>query len=361
MADQGIIRGDPVELRVRGERLVEWESVSIVQALNAAAGKFTLEVFPRYGQPLPVRPQDPVELWFAGEKLVDGHAYKLQVTQSEKRSEVLSVSGRDKAADMVDSSVTEEPLEFLELSLRQLAERLAAPFDVPVRFPDDPPAALELPFDEFKVSPGERAWQALERACRLRGLLCSPGGDGGILLQSPAATRAEGHVAEGVNAKSLSLTWDDTRRFQTYIVRGQGSGSDEAFGSLVAQVEGQAVDGLIGRPRQLLILAEGAVDDASARKRAQWEASVRAARAERIMAVVPGWRQQNRPDSRVWRVNELVPVSWPSRAFEDELLVDQVSRRSDGNGKLTELVLVRPDAYQAQAVVDPSASLFFDS
>jgi len=157
---------------------------------------------------------------------------------------------------------------------------------------------------------------------------------------------------------AATFTVDDTERHRTYIVQGQRPGSDLGYGDSVALVEGRASDLGARAQRQLLILAEATVTNQTAAERAQWESTVRAARAVRVNVTVNGWRQQiSQAPGRLWTFNEQVAVRCPSLDLDRYLLVRAVTFTHTAQREVCELELVREDAYQVQ----PNLSLEDDA
>ena len=102
---------DQAQLLV-GDKIYEgWLSFSIVRTMDAPSGSFNLTVsdrWPGQSEPWPLKEGDECQLNLAGEPLIRGYIDSVQFGLSgTDRS--LSVSGRDKAADMVDCSYVEKP------------------------------------------------------------------------------------------------------------------------------------------------------------------------------------------------------------------------------------------------------------
>lgn len=337
------LQADEIELLVEGKALTGWESMSVERALGAIAAQFTVAVADR--NPYPVRPGQECTLRVAGQVLVTGHVDQLSLSGSARGGRSFQVSGRDRTADLVDCSVLEDPGEWADITLVDLVTALASPFNVPVRSQLTEELAE---FFLFRRQPGETAWSAIERACRLRGVLAYSSGDGELLLDLPASSSAAGQLVEGNNLLEWTLEVDHSDRFRDYYVRGQST--DEFAGELAAEVAGQATDPGIDRFRPLLVLAEGALTFEDALDRAAWEATVRASRAARITCRTQGVRQL--AGGPLWAVNQLVPVRIDTAAVNRRLLLEHVTFKRDGGGTTSELVLVRPDAYRPQPVVE---------
>lgn len=331
---------DELKLTVGGRIYGGWEDVEISRRLETVAGGFRLSVTDRWSgqaQPWPILAGDACRLAINGETVIDGYVDQAAPSlDGGKRS--LSVSGRDRTGDVVDCSAIHAAAEWHNIGLLRLAGILCEPFGVSVRTD----VALSEPFGKFAVQPGETAWEALERACRLRAVLATSDGAGGVLITRTGRQRAVDDLVQGENILAGDATFDMARRYSRYIVKGQGAGTDFSFGEAVAEVSGGAADAGVPRYRPLLVMAEGAATGGVAQQRAQWEATVRAARGAAANIKVQGWTQRN---GRLWLPNHLVRVTCPWLQLDGEMLIGGVTyRKSNANGTTTTLQLMRPDA-----------------
>lgn len=320
-----------------------WKTATVTRSIETLAGSFSLVLADRWeasGTALAVSPDMGCTLSLGGETVITGFIDEVNPA-IDSRSHSISVTGRDASADLVDCSAVHEPGEWLNVSLADVAARLAAPFGVPVR------ASILSPerFAKFAVQPGETAFSALERACRLRGVLAWADGQGGIIISEPGTERASEALVEGKNVKAASARFSRKGRYSRYIVKAQAQGSDSLNGVDASQVRGEAVDASLTRYRPLLITSEGSSSTLTARGRARWEATVRAGRAAQVTVTVAGWRTGN---GELWPVGSLVAVSLPSLHVERDMLISCVRFSLDSGGSKTRLTLVRPDAFAPQ-------------
>lgn len=334
-----------IEVLVRGKLLSDWQSVEISRAVDAASGSF--EITSPARNPYPLAPGDEVEIYCTDELVLRGHVDVVERSLSGSQRSV-RFSGRDRTADLVDCSARNEPGEWTNILLPDLVRAIASPFNVGV----DATAGPRAPFETFHLRPGDSAWNAIERACRLRGVLVYGDGTGRLVIREAGRDLSDAELIEGENLLTATFTADDSERFRTYLVLGQRPGSDLVFGDQAALVEGSAEDAGARASRSLVIVAEASVTNQTAQERAQWEATVRAARAVRVDAAAPGWRQAplGRP-GRLWTINEQVPVRAPSIDLDRYLLVRSLRLRQTAGLEQAEMQLVRPDAYQPQPVL----------
>ena len=148
--------------------------------------------------------------------------------------------------------------------------------------------------------------------------------------------------------KSGKLHIDETMRHSFYKVIGQSNATDEYNSKNASQPSGSAEDKGIKRFRPLTLIGEGTFDVEKATTRAQWEASVRAAKAYTVSVRVVGWRQAN---GILWGVNQLVRVRSKRLGVDSELLAASITHiDNDTTGPVTDLNLIRPDAYTPSPV-----------
>lgn len=336
---------EDVELYVRGRILRSWSSVAVTRSLDTAAAAFRMACPGR--SPFPVAPGDLVEVLAGGELILKGHADRVE-RQLASSGSVVSIEGRDVTADLVDCSPPESPPEWTSIDLEDLLTQVAGPFGVLLDYQAGPKAPLE----RVRPRPGDTAWSVIERACRLRGVLVYSNGTGRLVVREAGRDLSDVELVEGSNLLAATFTADDSLRFRTYTVRGQRPGSNSAFGDLVTRVQGEATDDGARAGRRLIILAEGLVTNQTSEERAQWEATVRAAAAARLEAVVGDWRKAPTEGALdFWTPNEQVAVRAPSLDMDGYLLAREVTLEQDQESQRAVIDLVRADAFRMQPVL----------
>ena len=326
-------------LEVDAQRYSGWETVRIGRSIEAAAGSFSLVVSDRRSWPIPMGAA--ARALIDDEPVVTGNVERVAV-RLDGRTHQLEVSGRDTTGDLVDSSAIVAPGEWHQSGLARIAREIASPFGIAVEVSGDEGE----PFLTYGTQPGETCFEVLERAARLRGLLVTTSGNGKLLLARPSSQVAPVALVEGVNLLGGELELDDTARFRRYVVRGQHPGGEVMGDEATVAPEGEAFDHGARDRRELLVIAEGAVTPARCTARAQWEATVRAARGARFVARVRGWRQA--PEGELWQPNRRVHVVAPTFGLDAELFVISVGLSLDiDSGELTpdSPITVRSDPY----------------
>src|SRR3546814_336625 len=188
----------------------------------------------------------------------------------------IRVTGRDRAADLVDCAAVHKPGSWSGRKLEQIATELVKPFGLKVTARASTGAA----FKSFALQQGECVWEAIGRLCKFRGVLVQATADGNVEIITPGKRKASFKLAQGDNVLAGEATHDVRDRFSRYILKGQSAGDDEANGTTTSQARADSADAAVKRYRPLMIIADEQADTATLKKRAAWEATVRAGRTQ---------------------------------------------------------------------------------
>ena len=339
-------------LTVNGKAYGGWTSARVTRGIEAVAGSFELDATDRWAgqaEPWPIHEEDECSLAINGGPVITGYVDRRSLVYGG-REHRLSVGGRDRTAALVDCSVDLGVWEFRQVPLLKLAQRLAEPFGLAVAL--QPGITLPPPLRKLSVNPGDTAFDAIEQACRMVGLLPVCDGAGGLLLTRSATARATTDLVEGENILAGAADYDASGRFRRYVVVGQQAGTDLLSGEAAARVKGEARDANVRRgERVLLVRPESGATGAYVKQRAAWEATVRAARSRRVRIAVQGWQQG---DGALWPVNALVRVRSPFLGIDGDLLITQATYTLESSGgTTTELSLMPPEAFQPEPNLPP--------
>ena len=340
-----------VVLTVGGRLHDGWTSAVVTRSLETIAGTFKLQVSNRNsGESMPrtAAPGDACALSLDGEVVITGHLDAVAVSHSASHHE-LELSGRDATSDLVDCSAETRPGEWSGETLERIAATLTAPFGIPVRAVADTGA----PFRRFRIEEGETVYEAIERGCRMRGLLPLSDGKGGIELGLPVRSFSSARLERGRNILSATgqSSWID--RHSVYRLLGQQPGDDFLAIPATTHVAAAADDPAVNRHRPLTIIGEQALGAAEARDRVNWEASVRAARSRRVTVTVQGWRERPEPGSPLWSPGRLVHVSDDWLGLDRSLLVSSVRQSVSSAGTITALTLLPENAFLPMLEQEP--------
>ena len=329
-----------VALEIDGVRWEGWEEVTVTRAVDAVSGAFSLRLSDRWSHgatALPIAPGMACVITAGGDTLIKGWIDSVNPSFGSG-AHAISVAGRDASADLVDCAAIHKPGEWKNITVSRLAAILAAPFGVKVRCEGNEGA----PIPTHKVEPGETAWECLERALRQRELMAMPDAAGGIVIVAVGSGRASTAIVQGQNVLEASASFDAKDRYSEYRVLAQNKGSDTESGDKAAAVVATAKDPVLGRYRPHVITGEAPKDAATARRRAEWEASVRAGRSASVDVTVQGWRQG---DGTLWPLNAMCRVQLPWLRVDKDLMIGRVVHKLGSGGTTTQLTLRSPAAF----------------
>lgn len=345
MADPVAAR-EPVELVIDGRRHEGWTRVAITRAIDTLAGSFELTLAERWaGQRdrFDLKAGAACTLRIGGETVMTGHVDQLQVRLSGQEHE-LTVIGRDRAGDLVDCSAIPTFTSYRGVRLETLVRDLVQPFGITVTVSTETGDPIRV----FAVQQGETVQAAIERLCRMRGLIAISRSDGSIEITTPSASGASVmRVRTGDNLLEATATHDVSERFSEYIVKGQAAGDDTLNGAAAASSSARAADPAVTRYRPQIVIAEDQATIAALMARAKFEASVRAGRAQSAELVVLGWRT---PGGALIAPNQLIDIEAPELFIEGRMLVEAARLVFDQLGERAELSVVPPQAYSQNAV-----------
>lgn len=335
-----------VSLSVSGMIYGGWTRVRITRSIEHMAGTFDLKLTDRYpaeNSKIDIALGTACKVAIDGETVITGYVFDSNPSFDAKSREI-GASGRDVTGDLVDCSAINRPGEWLNVGLQKVVTELAKPFGIPVRVE----AATGDAFPKFRVEEGETAFEAIDRACRMRSLLAISDSLGSLVITKPGVARASVRLEEGVNLLSGSAGYSQNERFSRYIVKAQQPGSDDLSIEQTTHVVAEASDAGVTRYRPMQILAEDSADHKSALARARFEANVRAARSQSVNVRVQGWRQTE--GGPLWSPNRLVAIKSDTLKINQDMLISQVINTKDGGGTISELTLLPPAAFDVEPV-----------
>lgn len=333
-----------IELVTKDQIFPYWKTANVSKRIDAISSFFTLDLTNTKGnlEELTLDSDQKVALKLYGKQIVSGYIDTMEPGFS-KDGCIVSIAGRDNTGDLVDCSVDLNQSEFNGLNLRQIAEQLCAPVDIAVRSDFSGQAV-----PSFKIDPGESIFEALERASKLWGVLFRPDGLGNLEIQKIGNKYASTPLIEGLNMQPSSASYDSSERFSDYTVIGQDMAPPPG-GKNSEQIFGRAKDkGVRFRPK--IIIAGSSLTQSQATALAEWEATVRAARALTVTVETNGWVQA---DGSLWDVNELIKVKSPRLGIDAYMLSSGVDfSYAEKEGAKAAIELTRLDAFKPKPVVE---------
>ena len=332
-----------VTLTVNGKHYGGWLSVEITAGIEQAARSFSLSVsHPRSGSGhgLPVKPGDACTVSLGSDKVITGWVDATPVSY-DATTISRTVSGRSKAADLVDCSAIYPGGQWKNQKIEKIAADLAGYYGITVKTETD--TGLAIP--AHQIQQGETVFQSMDRLLRARQLYLTDDADGNWVFVEIGKEKAFTTLTAGQNVLTGALNRDNSGRFATYICKGQMTGDDDFYGAQASQTQETGEDTGITRRRVLVIKQSGQGTAASCKNRALYERDSRAGKSLSGTYSVGGWRQGN---GALWEPNKMVKVVDPIAGFDDWLVIGSVTYRLDENGTQTTLNVAPVQAFSRQ-------------
>lgn len=350
-------------IEVNGEIYGDFSEASVSRSVEALSGSFRFDATARPNAAYPIRAGQPCRVRAGDQVVCVGYVESVQVGY-DSQSHKISIAGRDRTCDLIDSTVGPNieiagPIS-LEAVIRTTLDRMGlTTIRVVNRVSDlEPFGAAEIVAAEVDKT----GFEFLESFARQRQVFLTGDGAGNIVITRAGQTEAicalqnvcPGDPKNNVLTGSFSDQRED--RFNRYEVVAQKSPSAlgllaEALGDTaesVATQSGVGLDDEIRAARRLHLQSEESGDSATAAKRAAWEANIRRARSRRYTATVQGFFQ-DAERTRLWVPNELVMVNDDFANVHARMLVWSVAYSYGlSDGSLTTLECAPPDALTPQ-------------
>lgn len=338
---------EPVVLQIGSQRHQGWQEVRIRLSLEQIADSFELTLTERWGDSGMVRPVTPGEACtvHVGEELVVTGYLDEVLPDYDATSHTISASGRSKASDLIDCSGVDTPLA--GLTLKQIAEKLAAPYGIEVV----DAVGNNKVFRNFTLEDGQPIAEAIERAAQIRGARIVSDAEGHLVIVHAVQREIRTPLELGGNIRKGSGAFSDRDRFNTYIVEGQTPGTDSWNGEDAAGPRGEASDPRVRKPRTTLILCDTPADPADCKTRAELEARMRWAKGRGVTYTVGTWRHEQ----GVWRPGDLVQVRDAYLGLNEQMLISDVQLIESNEGRTAELRVAPPAAFEPVPVPEPQA------
>lgn len=282
----------------------------------------------------------PCKIIIDGQLFLTGVIDK-RVANMTKDSYDITLSGRSKTRDVVDSSASSETGQFNKLKPGEIAKKLAKEHDITVKEDEKSDKTIT----RFIVRDGETAERAMRRVLREHGLFLTDDEEGNLVIPKSGSKGTGDPLVLGTNVYEYTSTEDVSERHNEYKSKGTQVSTDDNYGYTAVAVGAKAQDDFIPKTRKFRINAKGDIDTDSAKKRAAVEARRRAAEGTEVSVTVTSYSQSN---GKLWLPNTLHQVKLPPESLDIQLLLKSVEYRldKDSTHEVT-LTLVPEDAYKS--------------
>jgi len=352
---------DAVNIKIDGKEYTDFISATITKSLEELCGEFNIVCSSTPNIDFPIKVGSKCDIVIHGENVINGYIEKLSISYSsetESGTHKITVSGRDRTADLVDSTIGgSESSEFQVpkngITLKQITEKVLSQFnlsDIKVIDNLNLKPFTDLVSDKF----GSKAFDFLEKYAKKRQVLITTTGDGNIeFVRSPAKSYKTALIlSKNAPATIISgnVVLDDSKRFNQYFGSAQGNPTSlQNLTSKPLNIAGSGnspvVDNEIRNSRIYHFEPHFSSEQETLTQRVQWEANYRKSQSRKLKYTVQGHVAKD--DKEIWKIGRLVSVT---DEFADILngvkLISNIRYTFDlTNGARTDLTLLDKDAF----------------
>lgn len=327
---------EDVRVIINGNDFIHYSELSISRDMESIASSFEMSVF-KIDKDFPIWKGDKIQIKIGEHYILTGRIEYLNAFYNETESGLILI-GRDNIGDLVDCSHTGKVYEFTgRQSVTKIVAELCKPFSIDVKSE----LKTEDYIDSFKIDPGEKIFEALEKIAKSKGLIFQPTGEGNLVITKINDDGPAILLTEGDNIVSASLNLDDTNRFSEYRILGQSTDRK----TVLQNAHDMGIKNY--RPIEIVSFQNLSIQDA--KKRAQWEAATRYGRSKAVYVEVPGWTI----GKEAWKPNSLCMVNIPKILIcEEKMLIRSTEMRFGETGTYTTLSLAEPAMFKLEPVIN---------
>ena len=349
-----------ITLEINGNRFGGFTDISVFRSVETISGSFFFNATNENIVDFPIKADDACRVFIDSISVINGFVESVQVSY-DANSHSLSMRGRDKTCDVIDSSTIGKkefvgPIKLTDIIIKTLSSNSIAGISVI----NEAGAIQQFKDGEFfSAEIGTTVFEFIEKYARKRQVLLTTDGNGNIVLARAGTTSAVTTLQNRKdnldnNILSANVNYDFTQRYNKYLMESQLNPSALAFGADISNANvvnqaGSSTDDKIRESRQLQIMSGSSDTGGDLANLATWHANLRRIRSMDYSAVVLGF-YQDEAKSRLWIPNELVQVADEFADVSATLLIRTVEYNFNLTaGSTTTLSLVEKDAYTLEA------------
>jgi len=339
-------------LEIGGKKYEGFTEINVGKSIETISGSFGFSAVCEAPVVFPFKVGQKARVLIDNTPIITGYIDSTLISYTGN-TRTISITGRDKTADLIDSSLKGN-IEFnTGVSLKQVIEKVLANLGITdIKVFDNAGTEKFKKTDLISGSPEDNAFGFIEKYCRLRQVLITADADGNIVLTRggkeimQASLISEKNNPQN-NILSASISYTNSNRFYSISVLAQGNPSVAESVLGVVSLEGNATDGEIRNGRNLTIRAEHSSDNQTNKNRAIWEVNFRRAKSIEYSLAVKNWVA---PTGEVWLPNKLVKVRDTISDINAFMLISSCRYILNANeGQKTEITLCSKDAFDLEA------------
>lgn len=346
-----------IKLEVNGVRYIGFTEITVSKSLDAVSGEFSFSATTKDNIPFPIKVQDKCKIYIDDKLIMSGFVNSVDVSY-DASSHSISIRGRDKTADIIDSTLNGKAEFKAGVTLKAVAEKVISDLNITdIEVIENVVIKKFLKNEIISDKVGQPAFEFIESYCRKRQVIATTDENGNLVFTRAGTEKVPivliNTVAGENNILSASVSWDESNRFNKYVCISQSNNAADPDTNETPkeQTDKQLpaiFDTKIRDTRIFHFLPENDLTLQETAERSTWEANIRRARSFTYSVIVQG--HLIKPGGDIWRPNKLVSVLDEFSDVNATLLINTVEYNlSVDSGETTILGMVTKDAYTLEA------------
>jgi len=350
-----------ITLEIEGTEFTGFQEATLSKSFDSASAQFTATISSTLPIENPIKVGNSVRVLVDGFIALTGFVDRLDSDFSSD-DHTITVRGRDKTADLIDSTISEDisvstPTTLTKLA-KQVISNIGSDIEVVSYIPDE---TFDID-DNLTAQTGESAFDFIEGYCRKLQVIATTDGLGRLIFTRASSTNKAAvmliNQKDGTQNNVLrgSFYVDHSQRYHTYTILSQGNAIGEinldldlASPADMANRSFTVTDTEIRSSRVFNKNSEKSANQDQCEAECKWNTNIKRARSFAYTATVAGHVMS--PNTDIWRTNVVVHViddfaDLPS-AY---LLISDLTFNYSEEGSTTDITCVTSDAFTLQPV-----------
>lgn len=353
---------DEVNVIINGTEYQDFTDVQVTKSIETLAGTFRIATTSSALINFPIKVFSECQILVAGTQVINGYIEKLTISYTDGNAHDITVSGRDRTADIIDSTVKDKPSNYNPpITLKAFTERVLKAYNL-----SNIKVIEQTPIPEFKKNDsklsgtlGESLFDYIQRYAHKRQVLMTTNGDGNIVFLRAPTQRYNTHLILSENAPATILEakidYDTSKMFNEYICHAQenptSGGDDTQYSISTKKTSGikstsvkPVIDDEVRNSRIYTFEADSSTNEETIEKRAKWEANFRRSQMKKWSYTIQGFIAKD--DKKIWEPGYLIRVIDDFANTDSILLISSVIYQQNlAQGTRTVLKLVNKDSF----------------
>lgn len=346
-----------IQIEIDGNNLSDYIDGSVSIQLDQFCNSFNFTTSKSLVGEYNIFPEETCRIFINGKVAITGVIDSVSPSEDADSSTV-SVSGRDRTCDVVDSDLPIGISLSGDFTLQTVIEKVLTALGLTdikvVNEIDDLRSFTSADIVSAEVD--KNCFDFINEYAQKVSALLVTNAEGNIVITRAGSKRYSDKLLNDIgnddnNIISSSAGYDYSQRYNKYIVYSQSNTNTQTSNVSISNVaqKGIAIDDEIRESRVMVMKANNACSSENCEEIATLEANIRRANSLKYSCEVYGFETN---DGNLWEVNRLIQVYDIDADIDSELLIKGLTFNMGDSGSTTSIELALADAYTLQASMD---------